>query len=105
MMIKFLEAHTNYDDIPVKLSPGLYGLTVLCPKCSGHGTYNLELNAYGPGKHFQGGCRQCNGWGWVRPEDSVCVHDWKQTAHDQWRCLTNYKCAKCGVEQTVDSSG
>ena len=104
-MKEFLKPHTNYDDTPVKEANPRYGYTVLCPKCEGHGTYNLELNAYGPGKHFKGCCQQCTGWGWVTPDNATCIHDWKQTAHDERRCLTNYQCSKCGKTETVDSSG
>lgn len=78
-------------------------LTILCPVCQGYGGWNLELNAYGEGKHFRASCSQCGGWGWVNEADSLCIHVWGE-AMNVGRCLNNYACVKCGIVKTVDSS-
>ncbi len=53
----FLAEATNFKDIELKDQPDwLADHTVPCPKCKGHGYWNLTLDAYGPGKHFQSLC-------------------------------------------------
>lgn len=90
-----------------------------CPKCKGRGGWNLRINDCPlPANmentrenrhrycHFQASCSQCSGWGFVSHQRDVdCVHEPVQTAHDGNRCLTNYRCSKCGYEYQVDSSG
>jgi hypothetical protein len=89
-----------------------------CPRCRGYGGWNLEINAYPlRGKedtrenrhkhcHFRASCSQCNGWGFVdNKRDAECVHQAEETAHDNVRCLTNYRCTKCDKRWQVDSSG
>lgn len=79
---------------------------VECPVCNGHGKGNLELNAYGPGRHFQWSCSQCTGWGWVLKgsPDALCVHvDGPRV--NVGNCLNNYTCTKCGRVKQIDSSG
>lgn len=80
---------------------------VECPKCLGYGGWHLRLNARGPGQHFNAGCMNCHGWGWVAKDspDAKCVHDYKE-ARNVGRCLNVWKCqrAECGHEITVDSS-
>lgn len=93
----------NFDDIPIQTMP--YPSTeplVTCPKCHGHGYWNLRLNAYGPGKHFQALCSQCMGWGRLTAADAACVHDWAVTRTG--RCLVESTCTKCGKGRVIDSS-
>lgn len=90
--------------LPSERFIGMKELTVLCPKCKGHGGWNLTLNAYGPGKHFQAHCSQCNGWGYVRPgRDAECIHEDKHL-RNTGNCLNVYGCVKCGREVEIDSS-
>jgi hypothetical protein len=108
----FLARMENVSDMKVKDCPSvkfpesLSGEWVHCPACQGYGGWNLELNAYGPGKHFQAGCFQCVGWGWVRPNspDSQCVHDYKKIANPRmFEHVT--QCQKCKHTVSYDSSG
>ena len=106
-MSQYME-HTHLDafrDIePMEASPK-QGRTIECPKCHTHGKWNLKLNSYGPGKHFQQHCTQCDGWGWVRTGlDATCLHDW-QYVEKLGNCLHLYRCSKCNKEWEVDSSG
>jgi hypothetical protein len=91
------------------------GLTVECPKCKGHGGWNLELNAY-PLRgtpdtprnrhlfsHFRASCSNCWGWGHVKPEEDH-VHEWNRT-RNVGNCENIWECEVCGKEITVDSSG
>jgi hypothetical protein len=96
---------TNFQDIEKQPKPGAsLKLDMVCPRCQGYGKWNRELNAYGKGKHFQCGCDQCNGWGWVGEKDSKCLHEWKiGTTGRMFESL--YTCTKCGVERIYDSSG
>lgn len=75
----------------------------ICPVCSGHGGWNLELNAYGTGKHFQAHCSQCEGYGWVFEWDR-CVHD-LDNGIKIGNCLHRYTCKKCGITKEIDSGG
>jgi hypothetical protein len=89
----------------------------VCPKCNGYGGHNLEVNAYPLPKgmentpenrrmycHFRSGCLQCSCWGYVtNPKDAACAHEW-DNGTNVGRCLTNYKCSKCGHVIEVDSS-
>ena len=77
--------------------------SVQCPKCKGHGGWNLRLNAYGPGRHFRAACDQCNHWGHTTAKDAQCVHTF-DNGRNVGRCLTLYTCTKCGTKRTVDSS-
>jgi hypothetical protein len=101
--MEYLEYATNFDDIGKKEPAHEY--TVECPKCKGHGKWNLRLNAYGDGVHFQMGCGQCWGWGFVTPgPDAECIHEFKETTPDQpWRCWHTIKCAKCGRIRSYSS--
>jgi DnaJ-class molecular chaperone len=76
---------------------------VECAKCKGRGGWNLELNAYGPGKHFRASCNNCNGWGYVRAEQGDHIHEWDRGEHIS-RCCTRYTCVGCGKVSDVDSS-
>ncbi len=81
------------------------GLTAECPACLGYGGWHLRVDAYGPNKHFDCSCSNCNGWGWVREGslDATCVHEY-QTHRNVGNCLNEWKCGKCGQIITVDSS-
>ena len=109
LMSNFLPDCTDFTDIPImeQLKP------FLCPKCKGHGLYNITLNAYGPKKHFQGCCSQCNGWGWVEKENAECIHAWQEMSSGECKtqgilhygkCWHQYKCSKCGTLTSTDSS-
>ncbi len=89
---------------------------VICPICSGHGGWNLRINAYKLPKgetntpenrhkwvHFQCTCRQCNGWGFVKPEDAHHEHVW-DFHRNLGNCYNQYKCNICGKLENVDSS-
>jgi hypothetical protein len=89
---------------------------VLCHVCKGHGKWNLKLHAYGPSKHFQAGCSQCNGWGWVMRgslDDTCERHDWsrelsiaecKEAGIDHFGNFWHVrKCSKCGDIWSYDS--
>jgi len=109
METHYLPDATDFTDIPAKLNPSertdgarMAGSFVLCPVCHGHGCWNLLLNRYGPGQHFQAFCRQCWGWGWV--EDGTCVHDFREVAPDQpFRCWHTERCTKCGRTRSYSS--
>lgn len=88
---------------------------VLCPKCKGFGGWHLEVDAYGPGKHFDCSCSQCNGWGWVDRDslDATCIHNYKEITQAECRrrgvshfgnCYHVCRCPKCGAITAYDSS-
>jgi hypothetical protein len=102
------------------------GFTHKCPKCKGHGGWNLKLNAYGlpPGyknditnrhkySHFRAHCDQCNGWGYTA-EPSTCIHQFdrelerveckERGLYHAGRCWHVYECGKCGKIISQDSS-
>lgn len=98
----FLPDATDFTDIP--LMPKGDDAKVSCPKCFGHGYWNLTLNAYGPGKHFKAFCGQCWGWGWVKGTDATCLHDFKAIAPAQpFRCYHTDQCQKCGRTRSYSS--
>lgn len=85
-----------------------------CPKCKGHGGWNLRLNAYPLHdmedtpenrhrySHFRASCGACWGWGYLQ-EGQTCAHEWvnKRTVGN---CLHEWECTKCGATREVDSS-
>lgn len=73
-----------------------------CPKCAGHGRWNLRVDAYGPGRHFVGVCDHCSGWGLVDVNQTCVNHNWKHTAN-LGRCYNEYTCTHCGAVSRVDS--
>lgn len=88
---------------------------VVCPVCHGHGKWHLELNAYGEGVHFDHGCNQCDGWGYVEKggRDETCVHEFEELSYAECKergiihfghCWHVWRCPKCGVVQGHDSS-
>lgn len=92
-----------------------YGMTKMCPRCQGHGGWNLKLNAYRLPEgaentpfnrnryvHFHTLCGNCHGYGYVH-ESQTCVHDWEYS-RGVGKCLTEYKCVHCGKLQVIDSS-
>lgn len=89
--------------------------SVLCPKCHGHGGWNLKLNAYPLHSyadtpenrhrysHFRASCSQCNGWGWTEADNVDCIHDY--APHRTLAAYTHEsKCTKCGHTVVYDSS-
>lgn len=91
-------------------------LRVECPRCHGHGKFNLELDAYGKGRHFQSMCGQCNGWGSVVKGslDETCIHERREVEQSECRkrgivhhgmCWHVNECKKCGQLSAYDSSG
>jgi hypothetical protein len=92
--------------------------TELCPKCKGHGGWNLVLNSYKLREgqedtpenrhryvHFRANCDNCGGWGYVVPGslDASCLHDYK-FYRNEGHCLNSYQCSKCKKTVTYDSS-
>lgn len=93
----------------------------LCPRCQGHGGWNLLLNQYRlpPNSvrgrypdtpenrhiycHFRSQCGHCAGWGWVSRDEKCTGHDWELVANTG-RCLNMYRCVHCDARQEVDSS-
>jgi hypothetical protein len=70
-----------------------HGCTEICPACHGDG-----------GRGAQPHCSQCVGWGKVKPGlDATCVHE-DDRGENIGRCLTLYRCTKCGRRREVDSS-
>ena len=98
----FLPAATDFTDIPVRT---VLAGAVVCPKCHGFGKWNLLLNEYGPGRHFQQGCGQCNGWGAVAADgpDTTCIHDWRRVSSTVRGQYTD-ACIKCPRVMRGDSS-
>jgi hypothetical protein len=89
---------------------------VECPKCDGHGGWNLTLNAYNlwdrPDtpenrhrySHFVASCSQCWGYGWVDPKETECIHTYK-FLRSTGNCLRQEKCTGCDKVIEIDSSG
>ena len=111
MTNKYLEPGDigSFDDIPMadmpsKKFPGMSDYTFRCPKCLGHGRWNLELNAYGHERHFVAGCSQCNGYGYVREQDSTHTHLWVQ--RNIGHCMHELTCSVPGCNRKIltDSS-
>lgn len=99
-----------------------HGMTAECPACHGYGGWHLELDAYGPGKHFDCFCGNCNGWGYVAPKDAGHVHEFEEFYDEEkanavravmglepirftrGNCCHNHLCRVCGDYRFVDSS-
>jgi hypothetical protein len=121
MAKSYLEDATDFTDLEVQPMPREKSYcrdndprTFLCSVCKGHGTWNLIIDAYGPGKHFRASCSQCNGWGWVDAEDAACIHDDREINREEAkeRKLRHegmfyhlYECTKCHRLVSYDSSG
>ena len=79
-----------------------------CPKCKGHGGWNLKINCYplhGRSRefgHFRCVCHVCNGSGYT-PTENPCDHDWK-FEQNLGRCYNRYRCLNCNNIMDVDSS-
>lgn len=100
----YIKEGTSFVGLPVKKKPAhSKELKHKCPACKGHGYWNLTIDAYGPGKHFNSMCRRCNGWGWLSKADFKCEHKWGP-AKNLGRCYNEYTCEKCGIKNCVDSS-
>ena len=93
----------------------MHGLTKMCPRCEGHGGWNLRLNAYPlhdkadtaqnrhAFSHFKTGCGHCYGYGYVQDSETCEGHDWK-FEKNLGRCYNRYACSKCNQTMDVDSS-
>jgi len=91
--------------------------TVECPRCRGHGGWNLSINSYNlHGKpdtpenrhrysHFRKICDHCGGHGYVSKETAAkCSgHEWK-FLQNLGRGYDQYKCIHCGQINAYDSS-
>lgn len=116
----FLPDATDFTDQPIQERPDLRfpgskpGPWVHCPKCLGHGRWNLTLDAYGPKpgdssgqrQHFQASCGQCWGWGWVEAGslDATCLHQFSEVTPDQpFRCSHTIRCAQCDQRRSYSS--
>lgn len=110
----FLPDATNFDGIPL-MDMSKYPEKkdfVPCPKCKGHGKWNLLLNEYrpahpgGPRQHFQASCGQCWSWGFVAPNslDATCMHDYHEIQpKERFRCSHTIECKKCGRQISYSS--
>jgi hypothetical protein len=114
-MNDYLPNATNFIDIGIQAKYPGHGRQKKCPLCKGHGRWNLELNAYGKGVHFQQMCSQCRGFGYVESGslDATCIHEWKEIGHKEanelgvrtWgMCCHVYLCGKCKKTSVEDSS-
>ena len=101
------------DEFPSYTAKGHW---VICPHCNGYGGWNLAVDAYGEGKHFNAACAQCNGWGWVDdidPRDVNCQHEYHEKdsrfrelmGYPRGNCEHVWVCRKCDKWQYIDSSG
>lgn len=89
---------------------------VECPLCFGHGGWNLKINAYPLHEkentpenrhyfsHFRCCCSQCNGYGYVSPDQTNHIHKWIRKEKIA-NCLHIYECEICKITQEIDSSG
>lgn len=118
-MKKYLEPGIDADaflDHPFMQPAPQYGLTKMCPRCYGHGGWNLLLNQYPlpVGKentpenrskftHFRAGCSHCNSWGYVRESETCVGHEWV-FVRNTGRCLNLHQCKHCGKQWEIDSS-
>jgi hypothetical protein len=83
----------------------------VCPRCQGHGQFNLRINAYGPGKHFKSLCGACWGYGYLQ-KGQVCAHEWRDATEEEikkahitlYRCEHAWVCTKCSTTRVVSSS-
>lgn len=109
------ETHPDaFVDFPMQLPRPEYGYTKVCPKCKGHGGWNLALNQYALREyadtpenrhmyaHFTCLCGNCMGWGHV-DESQTCVHEWEYKV-SVGKCLHESVCKNCGQKMIVDSS-
>lgn len=103
-----------WDDFPcVMKKPDHLLDSKICPKCQGHGGWNLKLNAYPlhhyPDtmenrhlySHFRASCNQCNGYGWTTDLD--CIHS-MTFVENVGNCLNKWSCTKCDHHVVYDSS-
>lgn len=126
-LIKYLTPKDDgaFVDFPKKEIEHYYGLagyTKECPRCKGHGGWNLQLNAYPLHSyentaenrhryaHYRSMCDICNGWGYIHQNQNSLNSDCVENGHvwsfvqNLGRCYNRYKCLTCGIHQEVDSS-
>ena len=108
-----------WQDWEVQNPPDNYDIAeavaLMCPRCKGHGGWNLKLNAYPlhdyPDtpenrhrySHFRASCGSCWGWGYLQ-KGQTCAHKWDGPQRNIGHCLTIWTCSLCGAEREVDSS-
>lgn len=110
----YLEPHDvgAFDDYPLM---DVIEDKSVCPKCKGHGGWNLRLNAYPLHEkentpenrhrysHFRASCDNCQGYGYVNNENANHIHKWT-FVKNIGNCLNLYECSGCGQNWQVDSS-
>lgn len=112
----YLSAGQSHESFVLKSPLPKFNRTFICPMCHGYGGWNLRVDAYGPGKHFDASCSQCDGYGFVRPNslDATCIHERVELFQKECQHLGIshygmfchvYRCKKCGDTITQDSSG
>jgi DNA-directed RNA polymerase subunit RPC12/RpoP len=74
-----------------------------CPVCDACGTRTFESSF--AKQEYQIACQQCFGRGYVvnGSLDHKCTHDYHYS-RTVGRCLTEYKCRRCGTTYEIDSS-
>lgn len=107
--MNYLERATSFVGFEKKAKSSAYE----CPLCKTYGGWNLLVDAYGKGKHFNASCFQCNGWGWVTELDKDCIHDFKELGGKECRernivhwgmCWHVQECIKCKRIISYDTS-
>ena len=98
--------------LPVWATPDQYKE---CPRCKGHGGWNLQRNAYSLHNyadtaenrhrysHFCAMCGHCKGWGFVSVKVTCPGHEWVFDKN-LGRCYNRYRCTLCSAINDVDSS-
>ena len=78
-----------------------------CPKCHGMGGWHLQLDAYGPGVHFDTVCDNCGATGFVR-NGSNHVHVWVPSPipanTPKFNCVRYERCVECDAVHLIDST-
>ena len=92
----------SFDDIEVIKNPVKMTSVKMCHICSGHGCWNLKLNAYGQGRHFQSICDHCQGYGWIDSNINCQRHNFV-LKKNLGRCFNRYECSECGIIRDIDS--
>lgn len=112
LTVEYLPDATDFTDIPKRSQPDGLELIYECPKCHGHGMWNLRLHAYGSGNHFPCSCGQCHGWGYVAEADRSCLHEYRELSPTEClgrriahhgMCWHVVECVYCGRCLSYDS--
>jgi DnaJ-class molecular chaperone len=101
-MMKHIYTDTKGNPLPKKepqpndRTPS-WNLVAECAECEGHGKWfepkyaNILIH-----------CSNCNGWGYVTPEQGTHIHVWKEMPAPMF---TLKRVCECGAEQNIDTSG